>query len=77
MGSCCETQELSLALCDDLGEGMGLRGGGSEGSRYICIYPFQPKLFYFILFYFIVKLYIIVLVLPNIKMNLPQVHNQN
>jgi hypothetical protein len=26
MGSCCETQELSLALCDDLGEGMGGRG---------------------------------------------------
>jgi hypothetical protein len=25
MGSCCETQELSLALCDDLGEGMGGR----------------------------------------------------
>ena len=31
-------------------------------------------LFYFILFYFIFKLYIIVLVLPNIKMNPPQVY---
>ena len=30
-------------------------------------------LFIFILFYFILKLYIIVLVLPNIKMNPPQV----
>ena len=28
----------------------------------------------FILFYFIFKLYIIVLFLPNIKMNLPQVY---
>ena len=30
--------------------------------------------FLFFLFYFIFKLYIIVLVLPNIKMNLPQVY---
>ena len=30
--------------------------------------------FYFFKFYFIFKLYIIVLVLPNIKMNLPQVY---
>ena len=30
--------------------------------------------FFFILFYFIFKLYIIVLVLPNIKMNPPQVY---
>ena len=29
---------------------------------------------YFFLFYFIFKLYIIVLVLPNIKMNPPQVY---
>ena len=29
---------------------------------------------YFFKFYFIFKLYIIVLVLPNIKMNLPQVY---
>ena len=31
------------------------------------------KYFFFFLFYFIFKLYIIVLVLPNIKMNPPQV----
>ena len=31
-------------------------------------------LFFFFKFYFIFKLYIIVLVLPNIKMNLPQVY---
>ena len=31
-------------------------------------------MFYFFKFYFIFKLYIIVLVLPNIKMNLPQVY---
>ena len=30
--------------------------------------------YYFFKFYFIFKLYIIVLVLPNIKMNLPQVY---
>ena len=30
--------------------------------------------FFFFKFYFIFKLYIIVLVLPNIKMNLPQVY---
>ena len=30
--------------------------------------------FFFFLFYFIFKLYIIVLVLPNIKMNMPQVY---
>ena len=32
------------------------------------------SLFFFFLFYFIFKLYIIVLVLPNIKMNPPQVY---
>ena len=31
-------------------------------------------IFAFFFFYFIFKLYIIVLVLPNIKMNLPQVY---
>ena len=30
--------------------------------------------FFFLYFYFIFKLYIIVLVLPNIKMNPPQVY---
>ena len=42
------------------------------------VITFLPRskrlLFYFILFYFIFKLYIIVLVLPNIKMNLPQIY---
>ena len=33
-----------------------------------------PNLFYFFKFYFIFKLYITVLVLPNIKMNPPQVY---
>ena len=36
---------------------------------------FRPSAhFYFFKFYFIFKLYIIVLVLPNIKMNPPQVY---
>jgi len=52
-------------------------------SVYTCMYcifiisVFHLILFYFILhfkFYFIFKLYIIVLVLPNIKMNPPQVY---
>ena len=30
--------------------------------------------FLFFLFYFIFKLYILVLILPNIKVNLPQAH---
>ena len=51
----------------------------------ICRYSYAPFLFFFYVplsfyffsffkFYFIFKLYNIVLVLPNIKMNLPQVH---
>ena len=39
------------------------------------IYLFFFAHFFFFKFYFIFKLYIIVLVLPNIKMNLPQVYN--
>ena len=40
------------------------------------IYPcsFAPPPFFFFKFYFIFKLYIIVLVLPNIKMNPPRVY---
>ena len=38
-------------------------------------FPLEFFYFYFFLFYFIFKLYIIVLVLPNIKMNLPQVYS--
>ena len=34
----------------------------------------SPAFFFFFKFYFIFKLYIIVLVLPNIKMNPPQVY---
>ena len=50
-----------------------LRRGYSKSS--IPILNFIFCLFvYFFLFYFIFKLYIIVLVLPNIKMNLPQVY---
>ena len=37
-----------------------------------CMFPFFPSLFFFFNFYFIFKLYTIVLVLPNIKMNPPQ-----
>ena len=44
-----------------------LNGNGIEGVDFIF-------LFYFFKFYFIFKLYIIVLVLPNIKMNPPQVY---
>ena len=40
----------------------------------VFIYFFFHFLFYFFKFYFIFKLYIIVLVLPNIKMNPPQVY---
>ena len=40
----------------------------SEGPEEAC------EAFYFIFFNFIFKLYIIVLVLPNIKMNPPQVY---
>jgi len=42
MGSCCETQELSLALCDDLGEGMGGRVRLRREGVYLYI-SFQPK----------------------------------
>ena len=41
---------------------------------YINIYTHLITIVYFFLFYFIFKLYIIVLVLPNIKMNPPQVY---
>ena len=40
----------------------------------IAVLLFLFILFYFFKFYFIFKLYNIVLVLPNIKMNLPQVY---
>ena len=47
----------------------------SRMSFVICLILFVPKLFFFFfLFYFIFKLYITVLVLPNIKMNPPQVY---
>ena len=39
-----------------------------------CKSQFLSFLFFFFKFYFIFKLYIIVLVLPNIKMNPPQVY---
>ena len=41
---------------------------------FIYLFIFILFYFYFFWFYFIFKLYIIVLVLPNIKMNLPQVY---
>ena len=39
-----------------------------------CTLKITAFYYYFFKFYFIFKLYIIVLVLPNIKMNLPQVY---
>ena len=41
---------------------------------FLIFFNFFYFLFYFFKFYFIFKLYIIVLVLPNIKMNPPQVY---
>ena len=40
-----------------------------------CLY-LQERFFFFFKFYFIFNLYIIVLVLPNIKMNPPQVYKR-
>ena len=42
------------------------------------IFRYHPEIifFFFFLIYFIFKLYITVLVLPNIKMNLPQVYKR-
>ena len=45
-----------------------------ESQKYMLPSTFPFRLFIFFLFYFIFKLYIIVLVLPNIKMNPPQVY---
>ena len=47
-----------------------------DTNIYLFIFPFLFILFYyyFFKFYFIFKLYKIVLVLPNIKMNPPQVY---
>ena len=49
---------------------MSERLNNSNKSELIYVY----FIFYFFKFYFIFKLYIIVLVLPNIKMNPPQVY---
>ena len=39
------------------------------------IFRYHPEIFFFfVFFYFIFKLYITVLVLPNVKMNPPQVY---
>ena len=38
------------------------------------IFRYRPEIFFFFFFYFIFKLYITVLVLPNVKMNQPQVY---
>ena len=52
--------------------------GGGEGLRGMCVTDGFFFFFFFFVFYFffnfIFKLYIIVLVLPNIKMNPPQVY---
>ena len=50
-----------------------------DHNRFVCCDGSQEQnlfyiYFYFFKFYFIFKLYIFVLVLPNIKMNLPQVY---
>ena len=44
---------------------------------FFLIFFFVSLFFYFFKFYFIFRLYITVLVLPNIKMNPPQVYNGN
>ena len=46
----------------------------SSQPSFLCVCVCLRILFYFFKFYFIFKFYIIVLVLPNIKMNLPQVY---
>ena len=64
------TEELMLLNCgvgEDSWESLGLQGDPTSPSVFVC-------LFVFIFFYFIFKLYKIVLVLPNIKMNPPQVY---
>ena len=48
-------------------------GGNAIFLRYLIFGHFLIEHIFFF-FYFIFKLYIIVLVLPNIKMNLPQVY---
>ena len=47
---------------------------GISDLKWTAMGEFNSDDYYFILFYFIFKLYIIVLVLPNIKMNPPQVY---
>ena len=47
---------------------------GNTFIFFFFFFPFFYFLFYFFKFYFIFKLYIIVLVLPNNKMNPPQVY---
>ena len=72
----------SLELCMQMGISFLFSFAFSFSSFLSCVRPPQttilPFAFLFLgdifLFYFIFKLYIIVLVLPNIKMNPPQVH---
>ena len=52
--------------------GFGLKGKDKSMLRSIQLFSFDYEFFF--LFYFIFELYIIVLVLPNIKMNPPQVY---
>ena len=63
---------MSAYNVDDWGSIPGSGRSPGEGHGNPLQYSFY---FYFLKFYFIFKLYIIVLVLPNIKMNLPQVQS--
>ena len=47
---------------------------GNESDGWILAFPRRWDSAFFFKFYFIFKLYIIVLVLPNVKMNPPQVY---
>ena len=61
--------------CDQLGVNFCIRyevGSYSFFGRFLKVFFYYY--YYFFKFYFIFKLYIIVLVLPNIKMNPPQVY---
>ena len=70
-------QQLSDGLSNPLAYLPGLRQsfGLTQPRISLTFFSFFFYHFYYVfLFYFIFKLYIIVLVLPNIKMNPPQVY---
>ena len=58
----------------DVRDGLSLKLSAEELMLFLLFIIIIYLFIYFFKFYFIFKLYIIVLVLPNIKMNLPQVY---